>query len=29
VQELAENPNLEFLKPEVLDKFEELAEEQE
>ncbi|WP_228893984.1 hypothetical protein [Pseudoduganella aquatica] len=29
VQELAENPNLEYLKPEVLDKFEELAEEQE
>lgn len=29
VEELAENPNLEYLKPEVLDKFEELAEEQE
>lgn len=29
IQELAENPNLEYLKPEVLDKFEELAEEQE
>lgn len=28
VQELAENPSLEYLKPEVLDKFEELAEEQ-
>jgi hypothetical protein len=26
VQELAENPNLEYLKPEVLDKFEEFAE---